>query len=92
MTPIAAVDSLPATEPNAAAPGPCTTRTPAAFKSGSNFFRLCGEEVACTHRILRQRIDWVLADPGWATHASRVVQAGPSDHWPVLVELHRNGG
>lgn len=58
----------------------------------AEIFRLCGEEVACTHRILRQRIDWVLADPGWTTHASRVVQAGPSDHWPVLVELHRNGG
>jgi endonuclease/exonuclease/phosphatase family metal-dependent hydrolase len=57
----------------------------------AEIFRLCGEEVACTHRILRQRIDWVLADPGWTTHDSRVVQAGPSDHWPVLVELHRNG-
>lgn len=57
----------------------------------AEIFRLCGEEAVCTHRILRQRIDWVLADPGWTTHASRVVQAGPSDHWPVLVELHRNG-
>jgi endonuclease/exonuclease/phosphatase family metal-dependent hydrolase len=57
----------------------------------AEIFRLCGEEVACTHRILRQRIDWVLADPGWTTHASKVVQAGPSDHWPVLVELHRAG-
>jgi endonuclease/exonuclease/phosphatase family metal-dependent hydrolase len=57
----------------------------------AEIFRLCGEEVACTHRILRQRIDWVLADPGWTTHDSRVVQAGPSDHWPVLVELHRTG-
>jgi endonuclease/exonuclease/phosphatase family metal-dependent hydrolase len=56
----------------------------------AEIFRLCGEEVACTHRILRQRIDWVLADPGWTTHDSRVVQAGPSDHWPVLVELHRS--
>jgi endonuclease/exonuclease/phosphatase family metal-dependent hydrolase len=57
----------------------------------AEIFRLCGEKVACTHRILRQRIDWVLADPGWTTHDSRVVQAGPSDHWPVLVELHRTG-
>jgi endonuclease/exonuclease/phosphatase family metal-dependent hydrolase len=57
----------------------------------AEIFRLCGEEAVCTHRILRQRIDWVLADPGWTTHASRVVQAGPSDHWPVLVELQRNG-
>jgi endonuclease/exonuclease/phosphatase family metal-dependent hydrolase len=57
----------------------------------AEIFRLCGEGLACTHRILRQRIDWVLADPGWTTHESRVVQAGPSDHWPVLVELIRTG-
>lgn len=57
----------------------------------AEIFRLCGEDLACTHRILRQRIDWVVADPGWTTHESRVVQAGPSDHWPVLVELHRTG-
>ncbi|MES1243589.1 MAG: endonuclease/exonuclease/phosphatase family protein [Acidobacteriota bacterium] len=57
----------------------------------AEIFRLCGEEVVCTHRILRQRIDWVLADPGWTTHASGIVQAGPSDHWPVLVELDRTG-
>jgi endonuclease/exonuclease/phosphatase (EEP) superfamily protein YafD len=55
----------------------------------AEIFRLCGQEMACTHRILRQRIDWVVADPGWTTTESRVVQAGPSDHWPVLVELHR---
>lgn len=54
------------------------------------FFRVCGEEMAGTHRILRQRIDYVLADPGWTTVDSRVLQAGPSDHWPVLVELHRD--
>ncbi|MFL6293387.1 MAG: endonuclease/exonuclease/phosphatase family protein [Thermoanaerobaculia bacterium] len=55
----------------------------------AEIFRLCGKDMACTHRILRQRIDWVVADPGWTTAESRVVQAGPSDHWPVLVELHR---
>ncbi|HWN41093.1 MAG TPA: endonuclease/exonuclease/phosphatase family protein [Thermoanaerobaculia bacterium] len=57
----------------------------------AEIFRLCGKDMACTHRILRQRIDWVVADPGWTTSESRVVQAGPSDHWPVLVELHRTG-
>jgi endonuclease/exonuclease/phosphatase family metal-dependent hydrolase len=55
----------------------------------AEIFRLCGEKAVRTHRILRRRIDWVLADPGWTTHESTVVQAGPSDHWPVLVELHR---
>jgi len=53
-------------------------------------FRVCGEEMAGTHRIMRQRIDYVLADPGWTTADSRVLKAGPSDHWPVLVELHRD--
>ena len=57
----------------------------------AEIFRLCGKDMACTHRILRQRIDWVVADPGWTTKESRVVQAGPSDHWPVLVELQRTG-
>lgn len=57
----------------------------------AEIFRLCGADMACTHRILRQRIDWVVADPGWTTAESKVVQAGPSDHWPVFVELHRTG-
>lgn len=52
-------------------------------------FRLCGEAGACTHRFMRQRIDYVFADPGWRTAASRVLQEGPSDHWPVVVELER---
>jgi endonuclease/exonuclease/phosphatase family metal-dependent hydrolase len=51
--------------------------------------RLCGDGMLCTHRFLRKRIDYVFADPGWKPVAERVVQAGPSDHWPVLVELQR---
>jgi endonuclease/exonuclease/phosphatase family metal-dependent hydrolase len=52
-------------------------------------FRMCGDAALCTHRFLRQRIDYVFADPGWTPVAERIVQAGPSDHWPVLVELQR---
>jgi endonuclease/exonuclease/phosphatase family metal-dependent hydrolase len=52
-------------------------------------FRMCGDAALCTHRILRQRIDYVFADPGWTPVAERILQAGPSDHWPVLVELQR---
>jgi len=52
-------------------------------------FRMCGDAALCTHRFLRQRIDYVFADPGWTPVSERVVQAGPSDHWPVLVELQR---
>lgn len=53
-------------------------------------FRMCGEDMACTHRYMRQRIDYVFADPGWTTTGYEVVRVGPSDHWPVLVELHRS--
>jgi len=52
-------------------------------------FRMCGDAMLCTHRFLRRRIDYVFADPGWTAVSERVVRAGPSDHWPVLVELER---
>lgn len=55
----------------------------------AEMFRVCGEEMACTHRFMRQRIDYVFADPGWITKSSTVLRTGPSDHWPVLVELQR---
>jgi endonuclease/exonuclease/phosphatase family metal-dependent hydrolase len=54
----------------------------------SELFRSCGG-LASTHRVTRQRIDYVFADPGWTTVASRVLRVGPSDHWPVVVELRR---
>jgi endonuclease/exonuclease/phosphatase family metal-dependent hydrolase len=52
-------------------------------------FKMCGDAAVCTHRVMRQRIDYVFAGPGWTTVGERVVKAGPSDHWPVLVELRR---
>ena len=55
----------------------------------AELFRMCGDDVAFTHRYMRQRIDYVFADPGWTTDAYQVIRSGPSDHWPVLVELHR---
>jgi len=55
----------------------------------AELFRMCGDDVACTHRYMRQRIDYVFADPGWTTDSYQVIRTGPSDHWPVLVELHR---
>lgn len=54
----------------------------------TELFRACGE-LAGTHRMTRQKIDYVFADPGWTTVASRVLRVGPSDHWPVVVELRR---
>jgi endonuclease/exonuclease/phosphatase family metal-dependent hydrolase len=55
----------------------------------AEMFRMCGDDVAFTHRYMRQRIDYVFADPGWTTTSYQVIRSGPSDHWPVLVELHR---
>jgi endonuclease/exonuclease/phosphatase family metal-dependent hydrolase len=55
----------------------------------AELFRMCGDDVAFTHRFMRQRIDYVFADPGWTTTSYQVIRSGPSDHWPVLVELHR---
>jgi endonuclease/exonuclease/phosphatase family metal-dependent hydrolase len=55
----------------------------------AEMFRMCGDDVAFTHRYMRQRIDYVFADPGWTTTSYQVIRSGPSDHWPVLVELRR---
>jgi endonuclease/exonuclease/phosphatase family metal-dependent hydrolase len=55
----------------------------------AEMFRMCGDDVAFTLRYMRQRIDYVFADPGWTTTSYQVIRSGPSDHWPVLVELRR---
>ena len=55
----------------------------------AELFRMCGDEVTVTHRFMRQRIDYVFADPEWTTASYEVIRSGPSDHWPVLVELKR---
>jgi endonuclease/exonuclease/phosphatase family metal-dependent hydrolase len=56
----------------------------------SELFRKCGDGVAVTHKLMRQQIDYVFAGPGWTTVSHRVIRSGPSDHWPVLVELVRD--
>lgn len=56
----------------------------------SELFRKCGDGVAVTHKLMRQQIDYIFAGPGWTTAAHRVIRSGPSDHWPVLVELVRD--
>ncbi|HEX7182217.1 MAG TPA: endonuclease/exonuclease/phosphatase family protein [Thermoanaerobaculia bacterium] len=56
----------------------------------AEIFRMCGDDLICTHRFMRQRIDYIFADPGWTTTSSQVIERGPSDHWPVLVELQRS--
>ena len=41
-----------------------------------------------THRLMREKLDYILPDGGWETRGNRVVFAGPSDHWPVVAELN----
>ena len=52
--------------------------------------RIVGDPKTPTHRVLEQRLDYILADPGWIVRSARVLEDGPSDHRPVLAELiHR---
>jgi len=49
--------------------------------------RFAGDPKTPTHRVLEQRLDYVLTDPGWVVRSARVLDDGPSDHRPVFVEL-----
>jgi endonuclease/exonuclease/phosphatase family metal-dependent hydrolase len=42
-----------------------------------------------THRATRKCLDYVFADPAWQVRDARVLQLGPSDHWPLVAELER---
>lgn len=49
--------------------------------------RLCGLASEPTYPLLGQRIDYILAGPGWEVGPAAVVKVGPSDHWPIVAEL-----
>jgi endonuclease/exonuclease/phosphatase family metal-dependent hydrolase len=49
--------------------------------------RICGEPREVTFPMTRQRLDYVFCDPRWEFSASEIVRRGPSDHWPILVDL-----
>lgn len=53
----------------------------------SNPVRLSGNPNAATHRVMEQRLDYILAGPGWDVRAAAVLDDGPSDHRPLLTEL-----
>ena len=40
-----------------------------------------------TYPRTRQRLDYVFCDPRWRVLRSEVLRRGPSDHWPLVVEL-----
>ena len=49
--------------------------------------RVCGDPREATFPMTRQRLDYVFCDPRWEFVGSEVIRRGPSDHWPVVVEL-----
>ena len=53
----------------------------------SNPLRLAGRPLEPTHRLLEQRLDYVLAGPGWNVARAAVLDVGPSDHRPIVAEL-----
>lgn len=52
-----------------------------------NVLQFAGDPKAPTHRVMEQRLDYILIDPGWQVRSARVLDDGPSDHRPVLAEL-----
>ena len=46
-----------------------------------------GDPETATHRVTGQRLDYILAGPGWIPGSSQVLEDGPSDHRPVLSEF-----
>jgi endonuclease/exonuclease/phosphatase family metal-dependent hydrolase len=57
-----------------------------AFLEG-NTMQFAGDPTVPSHRVMNQRLDYILADAGWTVRSARVLDDGPSDHRPVLAEL-----
>jgi len=55
-----------------------------------NAAQICGEEIGVTIPMLNERIDYIFADYGWEVRSARVLNIGPSDHFPVIAELFWN--
>ncbi|HEX8171826.1 MAG TPA: endonuclease/exonuclease/phosphatase family protein [Thermoanaerobaculia bacterium] len=49
--------------------------------------RFVGDPKAPSHKLMEQRLDYILTDPGWRVVRSQVLDTGPSDHRPVIAEL-----
>jgi endonuclease/exonuclease/phosphatase family metal-dependent hydrolase len=52
-----------------------------------NVMQFAGNPKEPTHKVMEQRLDYILADPGWTVRSARVLDDGPSDHRPVIAEL-----
>ena len=49
--------------------------------------RMCGEPGEVTFPMTRQRLDYVFCDPRLQYVGSEIIHRGPSDHWPIVVDL-----
>ena len=49
--------------------------------------RVCGDTKEATFPMTRQRLDYAFADPRWEYVSSEVIRRGPSDHWPLIINL-----
>lgn len=49
--------------------------------------RVCGDSKEVTFPMTRQRLDYIFCDPRWEYVSSDVIRRGPSDHWPIVVQL-----
>jgi endonuclease/exonuclease/phosphatase family metal-dependent hydrolase len=47
----------------------------------------CGEANDVTFPMTRQRLDYIFHDRMWECTDSDIIRRGPSDHWPILVNL-----
>lgn len=52
-----------------------------------NVLQIAGDPMTPTHRVMEQRLDYILIDPGWQVRNARVLDDGPSDHRPIIAEL-----
>jgi len=59
----------------------------AAFRQMNTTLQICGPALPITQRVMKKRIDYIFADLGWQVRDAHVVEAGPSDHFPVVAEL-----
>lgn len=57
------------------------------FRQTNTTLQICGPSLPITQRIMKERIDYIFADLGWQVRDAHVVEAGPSDHFPVVAEL-----
>jgi endonuclease/exonuclease/phosphatase family metal-dependent hydrolase len=57
------------------------------FRQLNTTLQICGADLPITQRLMKKRIDYIFADLGWQVREAHVVEAGPSDHFPVVAEL-----